>query len=111
MESTRLKKVERLVQKELSLYFQPLSTHYLGRLISVTSVNISPDLSFAKVFVSIFPVDSDNKVFEMIQNETSKIKYHVSKKLRNQLRKMPSIQFMLDDSMDSVQRINELLSS
>ncbi len=110
MESTRLKKVERLVQKELSLYFQPLSTHYLGRLISVTGVNISPDLSMAKVYLSIFPSDTDSAVFKMIEEETGKIKYHVGNKLRNQLRKIPNLQFLVDDSLDSSARIDELLS-
>ncbi len=110
MDSTRLKKVERLVQKELSLYFQPLSAHYMGRLISVTAVNISPDLSIAKVYVSIFPLDNDGTVFEMIKSEISQIKFHIGKKMRNQLRKMPDLHFFVDDSLDKSERINKLLS-
>ncbi len=110
MDSTRLKKVERLVQKELSLYFQPLSAHYLGRLISVSGVNISPDLSLAKVYISIFPLDKDEAVINMVKSEISQIKFHVGKKLRNQLRKMPDFQFFVDDSLEKSERINELLS-
>lgn len=110
MESTRLKKVERLVQKELSLYFQALSAHYSGRLISVTVVHISPDLSIAKVFLSIFPTDKDNAIYDMIVSETNKIKYHIGNKMRNQLRKIPDLQFLIDDSLDHSDRINELLS-
>ncbi len=110
MDSTRLKKVERLVQKELSLYFQPLSAHYLGRLISVSSVAISPDLSMAKVYISIFPLDKDDAVFSMVKSEISQIKFHIGKKLRNQLRKMPDLQFLVDDTLEKSERISKLLS-
>ena len=109
MESTRLKKVERLVQKELSLYFQQKSTYYLGKLISVTVVRISADLSVARVYLSIFPTTDIEKVFEMVVADTGKIKYEMGKKLRNALRKMPDLKFFIDDSLDHAEKIDELL--
>ena len=67
MEKTRLKKVDRLIQKELSIIFQqnPLA-EYRNILISVTVVRISPDLSVARVYLSIFPSDDSEKVVEKI---------------------------------------------
>ncbi len=109
MESTRIKKVERLVQKELSLIFQQKATYYLGKLISVTVVRVSPDLSVARVYLSIFPVSEIEKVIEMVVNDTGKIKYELGKKLRNQLRKLPDLKFFIDDSLDHADKINELL--
>ncbi len=109
MESTRIKKVERLVQKELSLYFQQKATYYLGKLISVTVVRISPDLSVARIYLSIFPTGDIEKVMEMIENDTGKIKFEIGKKLRNQLRKLPDLKFFVDDSLDHANKINELL--
>ena len=111
MESTRVKKVERLVQKELSLYFQQKATYYLGKLISVTVVRVSPDLSVARVYLSIFPASEIEKVIEMVVNDTGKIKYELGKKLRNQLRKLPDLKFFIDDSLDHADKINELLDA
>ena len=109
MESTRLKKVERLLQKELSVYFQQNFNFYLGKLISVTVVRISPDLSICKVYLSIFPVQESEKVLEMIILDTGKIKFGIGKNIRNQLRKMPDFKFFIDDSLDHADKINELL--
>lgn len=109
MESTRLKKVERLVQKELSIYFQQHASVYLGKLISVTVVRISPDISIARVYLSIFPTSDIEKVIEMVTNDTGKIKYELGKKLKNQLRKIPDLKFFIDDSLDHAENINNLL--
>jgi ribosome-binding factor A len=109
MDTTRLKKVERLLQKELSVYFQQHLNHYLGKLITVTSVRISPDLSVSRVYLSIFPTQEIDKVLEMIVAETGKIKYELGKKVKDQLRKMPDLKFFIDDSLDHAQKINELL--
>lgn len=109
MESTRLKKVERLVQKELSMYFQQKMSIYMGKLISVTAVRISPDLSVARVYLSIFPTSELEKVIEMIVADTGKIKFEIGKKLRNQLRKIPDLKFFVDDSLDQAEKINDLL--
>ena len=109
MESTRVKKVERLVQKELSMYFQQKGSYYLGKLISVTVVRISPDLSVARVYLSIFPTSDIEKVIEMVVKDTGKIKFEMGKKLRNQLRKLPDFKFFIDDSLDHADKINELL--
>ena len=58
MESTRQKKVARLVLKELSQIFNKETTNLIGpMMISITAVRISPDLAYASIYVSIFPVD------------------------------------------------------
>jgi len=109
MDSTRLKKVERLLQKELSVYFQQHGTYYMGKLITVTSVRISPDLSVSRVYLSIFPTQEIEKVMEMIVSETNKIKFELGKKVKDQMRKMPDLKFFIDDSLDHADKISELL--
>jgi ribosome-binding factor A len=109
MDSTRLKKVERLLQKELSIYFQQHATYYMGKLITVTSVRISPDLSVARIYLSIFPTLDLDKVLEMVISDTGKIKFELGKKVKDQLRKMPEFKFFVDDSLDHADKISELL--
>ena len=110
MEKTRLKKVDRLIQKELSLIFQqnPL-VEYRNILISVTVVRISPDLSVARVYLSIFPSDNSEEIVEKITERTGKIKYELGKKLRHQLRKLPDLKFFVDDSLEYAGKIDDLL--
>ncbi len=82
-----------------------------GKLVSITKVRVSPDLSFAKVFVSIFPSDEQDKILLSIQHHTSKIKYELGVKVRSQLRIVPELVFNIDDSLDYIDKIDKLLKS
>ena len=62
MESTRLQKIERLLQKELSDIFQKQTQGMHGVLVSVSVVRVSPDLSVARAYLSIFPSDKSQKL-------------------------------------------------
>ncbi|MFN4235265.1 MAG: 30S ribosome-binding factor RbfA [Bacteroidia bacterium] len=111
MASTRQLKVERLLQKELSEIFRLESTlHYQGAMISVTVVRISPDLSFAKVYVSIFyPKGDKMQIFEMINENYFHTRHKLGERIGKQLRIVPELAFYLDDSLDYAAKIDELL--
>jgi ribosome-binding factor A len=112
MESTRQKKVSRLIQKELADIFIKKSNEIAhGKLITVTIVRISPDLSFAKVFLSIFPTTGQNEIIDAIKDMTPKIRFELGHKVRTQLRIVPEIVFYLDDSLDYIDNIDKLLKS
>ena len=112
MESTRQKKVSRLLQKELADILLKRGNEYAhGKLVSITRVRISPDLSFAKVYISIFPVENQNETFSSIQEHTSKIRYELGQKIRTQLRIVPDILFLIDDSLDYIDKIDKLLNT
>ena len=112
MESTRQKKVSRLIQKELAEIFIKKSNEIAhGKLVSVTIVRVSPDLSFAKVFLSIFPTSGQNEVIDTIKDMTHKIRFELGQKVRTQLRIVPELVFHLDDSLDYIDNIDKLLKS
>ncbi|HLN55720.1 MAG TPA: 30S ribosome-binding factor RbfA [Bacteroidales bacterium] len=112
MESTRQKKVSRLIQKELAeIFIRRGSEVSHGSLVSITKVRISPDLSFAKVFISIFPAKNQEDVLKSIQDQSSKLRYELGQKTRSQLRIVPDIAFMIDDSLDYIDNIDRLLKS
>ena len=111
MESTRQKKVSRLIQKELSVIFQKEAQHLFNKVIlSITAVRISPDLSYAKVFISIFPVKEPEKVLLIVKKYNSIFRKALAKNIRNQLRIVPELDFFLDDSAEYSEEINRLLS-
>jgi ribosome-binding factor A len=110
MESQRQQKVSRLLQKEMGDYFQQNSREILpGKLITVTVVRVSPDLGVAKVYLSIFPLKEDEDPIESIQAHASKIRNEIGQKIRNQVRAIPEFVYYLDDSLDYIDRIDNLL--
>ena len=110
MESTRQKKVSRLLQKELSFIFQKEAKRLLGNvMISVTIVRISPDLVNANVFISIFPVKSPTEALHAIQREGGIIRKKLAQNIKYQLRMVPELQFYLDDSAAYTEEIDLLL--
>ena len=112
MESTRQKKVSRLVQKEMAdIFLWKGSELAHGKMVSVTKVRVSPDLSFAKVYISIFPSEGQDVVVKAIQDHSSKIRFEMGQKVRRQLRIVPEIAFFIDDSLDYIDNIERLLKS
>ncbi len=108
--STRQNKVARLVLKELGEYFQrETGLHFNGKMITVTVVRITPDLSQAKVYLSIFPPEARDGVMEQVEELARSIRMELGKKIRNQVRIIPELLFQVDDSMDYFEKIDNLL--
>jgi ribosome-binding factor A len=111
-ESTRQKKVSRLIQKEIADIFLRKGNEYArGKMISITRVRISPDLSYAKVYLSIYPSGNQNDILHSVQGHLPKIRFDLGHKVRSQLRIVPEIAFFIDDSLDYIDNINKLLKS
>jgi len=112
MESTRQKKVSRLIQKELADIFLKKGVEVApGKLVSITKVRVSPDLSFARIYISIFPSNDQENVLKAIQDHGPKFRYEMGQKVRTQLRIVPEIAFFIDDSLDYIDKIDKLLKS
>jgi ribosome-binding factor A len=110
MESTRQVKVGRQIQKDLGEIFQrEVAGILLGSMVTVTEVRMSPDFSFAKVFVSIFPADKREGVMAAINQNVKTIRHELGKRVRNQLRIVPELAFFIDDTLDYVEKIDRLL--
>lgn len=109
MESTRQAKIARLLQKELSeiLRLQTAKTH--GIIISVSSVKVSPDLSIAKAYLSVFPSAKAQEIIDNLTANARTIRYDLGQRVRFQLRKVPELAFYLDDSLDYAENIDRLL--
>jgi len=111
MTTTRQHKVSRLLQKELGEYFQRQGSALTGgKMITVTVVRISPDLGIVKVYLSVFPGDKAAEAVQAISDKAGLVRSELGKKLRNQLRHIPEFTFYLDDSLDYIDRIEDLLN-
>ena len=109
MESTRLQKIERLLQKELSDIFQKQTQGMHGVLVSVSVVRVSPDLSVARAYLSIFPSDKSQELLEAIRSNTKAIRFDLGQRIRLQVRKIPELSLFIDDSLDYIENIDNLL--
>jgi ribosome-binding factor A len=111
-ESTRQKKVARLIQKEVADIFLHKGSEYApGKMISITKVRVSPDLSYAKIYISIFPSANHDEILHVIQDHSHKIRFDLGHKVRSQLRIVPEIAFFIDDSLDYIEKIDQLLKT
>lgn len=110
METTRQAKISRLLQKELSEIFRQQTAKTHGVLISVSAVRVSPDLSTARVYLSVFPSDKGKELLESINKSAKTVRYDLAQKVRYQLRKTPELSFFLDDSLDYLENIDNLLA-
>ena len=108
METTRQNKISRLLQKELSEIFLLQTKAMHGTLVSVSAVRISPDMSIARVYLSVFPSEKAEEMVKNI-NDMKSIRYELGTRVRYQLRIIPELKFFVDDSLDYIEKIDSLL--
>ena len=109
METTRQNKISRLIQKELSEIFLLQTKSMNGVLVSVSAVRISPDMSIARVYLSVFPSERSQEIVKNINDNMKSIRYELGTRVRHQLSIIPELKFFVDDSLDYAERIDELL--
>lgn len=109
MEATRQHKIARLLQKDLGDIFLQYARTMHGTLISVSEVRISPDLSIAHVYLSVFPIDRQAAVLEQVNTDKGKIRGEMGNRERHQLRIIPELNFHIDETLERMEHIDELL--
>ena len=109
MQETRQNKIARLLQKELSVIFQQQTRAMHGVIVSVTRAKVSPDLSICTAYLSIFPSEKGEEILANINASNKQIRYELGTRVKNQLRIIPELRFFIDDSLDYIERIDELL--
>ena len=109
MQETRQNKISRLLQKELSLIFQEQTRSMRGVMVSVTRVKISPDLSICTAYLSIFPSERGEELIQNITRNEKHVRYELGTRIRHQMRIVPELRFFIDDSLDYIERIDQLL--
>ncbi len=111
MESNRQKKVAGVLQKDLAQVLQSAlrDNGQSGIIISVSKVKVPTDLSIAKVYMSVFPNAQAKSILEEVNLVKSTIKHRISQLTRHQLRRMPELQFYIDDSLEYMEEIDKSL--
>jgi ribosome-binding factor A len=109
MDSTRQLKFSKLIQKELGEIFTLEGKNFYGnQFVTITGVTITPDLSVARVRVSIFKTTKPADVMKSLKSHAGEIRKSLGNRIRNQARIIPNLEFFLDDSLDYVDKMEEL---
>lgn len=111
METTRQKKIAGILQNDLTLILQKLlkSVGKNSVISSITKVKVSPDLSLAKIYVSVFPVNQVKTVLGLIEINKSSIRNSLGILIKNQVRRIPALAFYIDDSLEQISKIEKAL--
>ena len=110
MESKRQERIQKLLQRDLGEIFQRELGHVTkNAMVTVTKVYVTPDLSIARIYLSLFAVKDKDVLMEQIGRRTKEIRKKLGDRIRHQLRVVPELQFFKDDSLDYIDRIDELL--
>ncbi len=112
MDNRRQHKVSKLIQREMSEIFQQDTKNMFGSLfISVTDVTVSPDLGIAKIWLSLLQKQGRDQAFDMIMERKPEIRKILGNRIGKQVRKIPELQFYLDEGQEHAQRINDILKN
>ncbi len=111
METQRQRKIAGIIQKDIADILQRAATDggLTGTLISVSKVYVTTDLSIAKVYVSIFPNKNAGTLLDGMKSNQSLIKHELAQRTKNQLRRVPELNFYLDDSLEYIDKIEKSL--
>ncbi|MEG0807445.1 MAG: 30S ribosome-binding factor RbfA [Alistipes sp.] len=112
MDNTRQQKISKQIQKDIAEIFQKEGASIVkGSLVTVTSVRMSPDFAYAKIYVSIFPFDQNAVVMAQLEHNNWFIRRALGQRIRNQLKSIPELQFLLDDSLEYIEHIDRTLKN
>lgn len=110
-ESNRQKKIAGILQEDMSAVIQEVmrKNSVKNLIISVTKVTVTPDLGYAKVFLSVFPADKAKQIVQEIKDMGGQIRHEIASRVRHQFRRMPELQFYNDDSLEYMDTIDKEL--
>lgn len=108
-ETKRQKQVGKLIQQEMSGIFQREGMSMAGGgMVSISKVLVTPDLMEARVYLSLFQVKDQTGLLKEIRTRTAEWRNELGQRVRNQLRRVPELQFFIDDTLDYVFKMEEV---
>lgn len=110
MDSTRQQKIARQIQKDVAEILQREHSAMLqGVMVTVTTVRVSVDIAYAKIYLSIFPFQKAEATLELVRGQMHAIRGALGTRMRNQVKSIPELEFFIDDSLEYIENIEGLL--
>ena len=110
--TTRQQKIARQIQKDTAdIFARELAAKLRGVMTTVTTVRVSPDFGYAKIYVSVFPFGEAQRVMQILDEEAWLVRRSLGQRIRHQLKVVPELQFFLDDSLEYIENIERAMGS
>ncbi len=110
-ESKRQKQVGRMLEQELNEIFRKKGWNIMGRgMISISKVRVTPDLAEAKIYISMFQIEDNDKMLQTIESNAWEVRKDLGMRLKNNVRKVPTLTFYDDDTLEYVSKIEQVLN-
>lgn len=110
--STRQNKIAKQIQKDIAEIVQVKSREIApGKMLTVTNVRVTADLSIARIYISVFPSEKGSEYISYLNTHVGFYRNELGKKIRHQVKKIPELNFFLDDSLDYINNIDKLLNN
>lgn len=112
MATVRQKQVEELIKRNFGIILQNEGSYIYGTepLVTVTQVKISPDFGQAKIYLSVYNTETKQQVILEMEEHNNRLRQALAHRVRKQMRKVPHIDFYLDDTLDEMHRLNQLFN-
>lgn len=112
MESIRQKQVGELIRRFFAMILTEEGRNIYGsdKLVTVTEVKMTPDLLIAKVYISVYGIENKQEVILLLDDNLTRLRQALATKVGKQMRRMPDLEFYLDDTVDEMYRVGNLLN-
>ncbi|HOZ50728.1 MAG TPA: 30S ribosome-binding factor RbfA [Chitinophagaceae bacterium] len=111
-ESKRQKQIGNVIQKEMSDIFQREGLNIIhNSMISISKVKVTPDLMEARIYLSFFQVEEPAKMLQHIKDRDWDLRKQLAARIKNQVRKIPVIQYYMDDTLEYVFKMEEVFKN
>lgn len=109
-ETKRMRQVAELIKRNFGIVLQSQGPYIYGveAFVTVTEVKMSPDFGIARIYLSVFNIDDKQNVILELEREYSRIRQELGNRLKRHVRRIPNLQFYLDDTLDEMYRLNNL---
>jgi ribosome-binding factor A len=109
MASKRQEQVAELIKRNFGVVLQQEGSYIYGdAFVTVTQVQVTPDLSEAKLYISVFNTENKQEVLQLMINGTKKLKKSLAHRIKRHVRRIPEISIFLDDTLDEMYKLNEI---
>lgn len=113
MENKRQKQVAELIKRNFGMVLQQEGSYIYGTeaFVTTTSVKVSPDFGIAKIYLSVYNIEDKHNVILSMEAEKNVLKNALAQRIRKHVRKIPDVNFYLDDTLDEMHKLNQLFDN
>ena len=110
MGTIRQSQIAELIKRNFSVVLQEEGSLIYGRegLVTVTEVQMTPDFGLARIYLSIFGTENKQGILLMMNQENTAFRTALGKRIKSQVRRIPHIEFFVDETMDEMYRIDQM---